>query len=74
MYYHPSFPDWGARITTVRSHTTLSRLQCPEYPAEQRAGLSKGLSERVWRGKETEEATAEARHPLAKAAVQQPGQ
>lgn len=64
MYYHPSFPDWGARITTVSSHTTLSRLryQCNALSTQQnKAGPSKGLSERVWRGKETEEATAKAR-------------
>lgn len=43
MYYHPSFPDWRARITTVTSNTTLSRLhyQCNALSTEQNRELGR---------------------------------
>lgn len=64
IYYHPSFPDRGARIMAELSYSIQAMLpaQRPQSPAGQRAGAEQEvLSERVQRGKVTEEAAAEDR-------------
>lgn len=77
MYYHPSFPDWGARITTVTSHTTLSRLhyQCnaPSTQQNKELGRARGF-QRGCGGEGRQKKQLQRPDPLAEAVVQQPGQ
>lgn len=77
MYYHPSFPDWGARITTGISHTTLSRLHyqrnAPSTQQNKDPGQVRGF-QRGRGGERRQEEQLQRPDPLAEAAVQQPGQ
>lgn len=77
MYYHPSFPDWGARITTVISHTTLSRLhyECNALSTQQNKDLGQARGfRRGCGGERRQEKQLQRPDPLAEAAAQQPSQ
>lgn len=43
MYYHPSFPDWGARITTVTLHCPGSVINAmPWVPSRTKSWAEQG--------------------------------
>lgn len=77
MYYHPSFPEWGARITTVTSHTTLSRVHDQSNSLSTQQNKEPGRARGLWReygGERRQKKQLQRPDPIAEAVVQQPGQ
>lgn len=77
MYYHPSFPDWEARITTVSSHSTLSRLHYQRNALSTQQNKELGRARGFRRGcggERRQKKQLQMPDPLTKAVVQQPGQ